>query len=88
MSDPERRIGDLTVKIERDSCIGSGNCIKVAPDLFELDDENVVAFREGQPAPDRATVLEACENCPVEALIVIDGEGNRIELYEPQVPTE
>jgi ferredoxin len=78
MSDPERRIGDLTVKIERDSCIGSGNCIKVAQSFFELDDESVVVFRDGQPPPDRAMVVEACQNCPVEALVVIDEKGNRI----------
>ena len=50
MSDTERRIGDLTVNIDRDACIGSGNCIKVAPELFELDDESIVVFARNAPA--------------------------------------
>ena len=29
MSDSERKIGDLTVHIDRDTCIGSGNCVNV-----------------------------------------------------------
>jgi len=78
MSDPQRQIGDVTVRIERESCIGSGNCIKVASGLFELDDESIVTFSEGSAPPDRATVIEACEICPVEALIVTDAEGKRV----------
>ena len=70
--------GDLTVRIDRGLCIGSGNCMKVAPEVFEFDDENIVAFKAeaGQVVRDR--LVDACEVCPVVALIVLDAGGNQI----------
>lgn len=78
MSDTERPIGDLAVSIDRDACIGSGNCVKVAPELFELDDDSIVVFAKTADGTDRAAVLEACEVCPVEALTVKDSSGKQI----------
>ena len=43
----ERQIDGFTVRIERDLCIGSGNCVNLAPEVFELDEQNLVAFEEG-----------------------------------------
>src|SRR6187455_1139199 len=43
----EKKIGELTVRIDRELCIGSGNCVKVAPDLFELDEEVICSFAAG-----------------------------------------
>jgi len=77
MSDPELKIGGLTVRIERASCIGSGNCVNLAPSLFQLDDEKVASFRPG-PISDRDTALEACRICPVDALLVFDERGEQV----------
>ena len=75
---PERTISGLTVRIERTLCIGSGNCINVAPEIFELDEDNIVAFQDETPdiEPDRLT--ESCVLCPVDALVVHDAEGTQI----------
>jgi ferredoxin len=78
MSDTEKTIGDLTVIIDRDACISSGNCVKVAPALFELDDESIVVFARTAADASRDLVIEACEVCPVEALTVKDSSGKRI----------
>ncbi len=74
----QRRFGDLTVRIDREICIGSGNCVKVAPELFELDEETIVAFVPGAADIPREKVLDACEVCPVQALIVTDAEGREL----------
>jgi ferredoxin len=74
----ERRIGDLTVRIDRRTCIGSGNCIKVAPALFQLDDEGIVAFGAGADRTDREKVIDACSVCPVEAFQVTDAAGDQV----------
>jgi ferredoxin len=75
---PERRVGVLTVKIDRTTCIGTTNCAKVAPELFVLDDERIISFRESAPdvPPDR--VVEACDVCPVDALSVFDEDGRQL----------
>lgn len=74
----ERQFTSLTVRIERERCIGSGNCVKVAPEIFELDEGGIVMFRRdaGEIEPTRLT--EACDVCPVDALIVHDRSGKRI----------
>ena len=65
----------LTIRIERDLCVGFGDCIDVAPDVFELDDEGIAAFKTGDPAVDREVLLDACSSCPVDALTALDEEG-------------
>jgi ferredoxin len=79
MSEPlERKIGGVTILIDRESCIGSANCVKVAPQLFELDSEQIVAFKKDPPELERGFVIEACGVCPVDALTVRDASGKRI----------
>ncbi len=75
----ERRFGELTVRIDRQTCIASENCVNLAPDVFELGDDHIVDF-VGDRAPeiDRDRLIEACELCPVDALIVIDEDGNPV----------
>jgi ferredoxin len=74
----EQKVGDLNVRIERDSCIGSGNCIKIASGLFVLDDQGLVAFRSSPEDPGAERVVDACQVCPVEALVVTDAQGKQI----------
>jgi len=74
----ERKIGDVTVRIDRRTCIGSGNCVKVDTALFRLDDEGTAAFAAGADRVSRDAIVEACSVCPVEALEVHDAAGNRL----------
>ena len=79
MSDfADRKFEDITVRIDRGLCIGSGNCIKVEPQAFEFDDEGIVAFRAEPGQIDRGRLIEACEVCPVDALFVLDADGKQI----------
>jgi ferredoxin len=74
----QRRINDLTIKIDRDTCIGSGNCTKVAPEVFDLDDELIATFRDDQTGEiDREKLLEAVRVCPVYALYAINQQGEQ-----------
>ena len=72
----ERKIGDLAVRVDRRACIGSGNCIKVCPTLFQLDDQGIVAFAAGADQVAREDVVEACAVCPVEVFEVRDENGD------------
>jgi ferredoxin len=74
----QEKIGDLTIRIDRETCIGSANCIKAAPEVFELDSEKICAFKEGRGAVEREVVIEACRVCPVDALYVIDPAGQQL----------
>jgi ferredoxin len=74
----ERTVSGLHVRIDRTRCIATTNCIQLAPGLFELDDERIVAFRPEAQEPGPETVIEACDACPVDALSVIDASGRQI----------
>jgi ferredoxin len=68
----ERKIGDLTIRIDRT------NCMKVAPDVFEFDDEKICAFKASSGETERERLIEACGVCPVDALTVIDADGKQL----------
>ncbi len=65
----------IVVEVDRDLCIGSGDCVDTAPAVFELDDEGkaVVIDPDGAPTDD---VVEAAANCPVTAIFVIGEAGD------------
>ncbi len=79
MSDiQERRVGDLRIRIDRNLCVGFGDCIEAAEAAFELDDEGIAVFREGIDEVDRQTLLDACDECPVDAISVLDSDGTQL----------
>jgi len=74
----ERKLGDLTIRIDRLLCVGFGDCIEVAPEVFEFDDEGIVRFRDDAPAIDRERLIRSCDICPVDALEAVDADGMTI----------
>ena len=74
----ERKIGDLTIRIDRTLCVATSACMKVAPEVFEFDDENICAFKSRPPDIERERLIDACDVCPVDALIVIDEGGKQL----------
>jgi ferredoxin len=58
----------MTVSVDRDLCIGSGNCVVYAPDAFAQDDEAKAYVLAGGAALDLDAVRTAVEACPTRAL--------------------
>lgn len=77
--DPQitRRVGDLTVTIDRLLCVGFGDCIDEAPEAFEFDAEGI-AVLTGPESVERERLIKACEVCPVDAITVTDEAGRQI----------
>ena len=69
---PENRI---EIVVDRALCIGSGDCVDTAPDVFQLDEEDkaIVVDPDGASQDD---VLQAAGNCPVTAIAVIGESGD------------
>lgn len=74
----ERRIGTLTVRIDRLLCVGFGDCIEEATEAFEFDKDGIVAFRDDIGTVTRERLIKACEICPVDALTLLDEEGSQL----------
>lgn len=66
------------VSIDREICTGVANCTAIAPDVFELDDENKAVVVDPYGADDE-TIRRAAEECSQQAIILEDAvTGERI----------
>jgi ferredoxin len=64
----------LDIAINRDTCMGSGNCSFWAPGVFDLDDDGVAIVIDPAGADDDKIIL-AGQGCPTQAIsITRDGE--------------
>ena len=65
----------VEVTVDRALCIGSGDCVDTAPDVFQLDSEDkaIVVDPDGASVDD---VIEAARNCPVSAIFVAGEDGD------------
>ena len=76
MSDVSSR-NRIAVEVDRALCFGFGDCVDTAPAVFALDDENT-AYVIDPDAADVDLILEAAQNCPVDAITVTDENGEQI----------
>jgi len=53
--------------IDREACMGSGNCLYWAPGVFDLDDAGV-AIVTGDLLTNEENVRLAAKNCPTRAI--------------------
>jgi ferredoxin len=63
--------GGWVVAADRDRCIGSGSCAFAVPDVFDVDAGGRVVLVGAVVAGDER-VRDAVENCPVDALRLIE----------------
>ena len=63
----------LDINIDREACMGSGNCSFWAPGVFDLDDEGIAVVLDVSAATDDKIVL-AAQGCPTQAITIFDGE--------------
>lgn len=59
----------LRVEIDRERCMGSGNCVYWAGAVFDVADD-MIAVIVGDPDAHVERVLLAAENCPTNAIRV------------------
>ncbi|MGH9092972.1 MAG: ferredoxin [Acidimicrobiales bacterium] len=62
------------VVVDRDACMGSGTCVYLVPEVFDLDDG--VAVVRGSVAGHGEQVRDAARHCPSRAIRVRDRAGD------------
>jgi len=78
MSDEEERTASgLRMHIDRQLCVGFGDCVTEASEAFQLDDEGIAVFVEPEKV-DREQLIRACDACPVDAITVWDETGRQV----------
>jgi ferredoxin len=59
----------LEIRIDREKCMGSGNCGYWAPGVFDIDDDGIAFVVDAAAQPDDKIVL-AAQGCPTQAIAV------------------
>jgi ferredoxin len=73
----DREIAGLRVHIDRDLCVGFGDCIDIAPEAFALDEEGIAEILSAESL-ERERFLRACAACPVDAITVWRANGDAL----------
>ncbi|MEU0383351.1 ferredoxin [Streptomyces chartreusis] len=66
----------MHIDIDKDVCIGAGQCALTAPDVFTQDDDGYSALLPGhEDGAGSPLVREAARACPVSAITVSETVG-------------
>lgn len=61
----------MTVKVNRDACIGCGACAAICDSVFEIDDEGIsTVVDENVSEENQEKVQDAVDSCPTGAIEV------------------
>ena len=60
----------MKVTVDQDKCVGAGQCVLLAPEVFDQRDEDgvVVLLQENPPAELHDAVRQAAQVCPALAI--------------------
>ncbi|MFP5071135.1 ferredoxin [Pseudonocardia nantongensis] len=62
----------MKVEVDQDACVGSGQCLLTAPDVFDQRDEDAIVelLDPTPPAEQAPAVRNAAAGCPAAAITV------------------
>jgi ferredoxin len=72
----------MTIKItvDPDLCIGSGDCVRVAPKAFQIDDAAGVSVPlAGAGNIDVEVLLRAARTCPTQSIRLVAADGHVLQ---------
>jgi ferredoxin len=59
----------IEISIDRELCMGSGNCAFWAPGVFDLDDDGIAIVLDPTAQPEDKIVM-AAQGCPTQAITI------------------
>lgn len=67
----------LKITVDEDECIGCGECAETAPNTYEVNDDNIAEVKDAA-GDEEETIIEAAKACPVEAITVVNDQGEQL----------
>lgn len=82
----------LTIKVDPDLCIGAASCVTIAPETFQLNDENKAVVLDHSTEPngrvyervievtddEKENIILAAQSCPTLAIFLFDEAGTQL----------
>jgi ferredoxin len=68
----------VRIEVDRELCFGFGDCVDTAPRVFVLDADDKASVIDPEGAP-LEKIIEASQNCPVDAIIITGPDG--VQIY-------
>lgn len=65
------------ILVNRELCESNAECVSLAPEVFELDDEDLCVVLDPEGAKSKRILL-AARACPVDAITLIDEDGEQV----------
>ena len=65
----------MSVRVERELCIGSGYCVRFAPAVFRLDEEEIAVVID-EDGGSEAERTKAADSCPAGAIYLDEEPGS------------
>ncbi|MBK6423388.1 MAG: ferredoxin [Gemmatimonadetes bacterium] len=65
------------ISVNRDLCSSNAKCVSLAPEVFELDDEEICVILDPEGAKDKRILL-AAKACPEDAITLVDDAGEQV----------
>jgi ferredoxin len=62
----------MKVNVDMNLCQSHGECVLVAPDVFDLGDDDVLTWKEDVPDDRRQDMEAAVDACPMMAISIED----------------
>jgi ferredoxin len=67
----------MKVRVDRDLCVGIGNCVAVSPSVFKLDAQNKAVVTKISSVNEHK-IMEAANSCPLNTIIIEDNDGQQL----------
>lgn len=74
---PTGRQPVFRIEIDRRACTGMAECIRIAPEVFALDEENIAIILDASAAT-REELLKAARECPTQAIKLYELDGTQV----------
>jgi len=82
----------ITIKVDPDLCIGAASCVTIAPETFQLNDENKAYVLDHGTEPvartyervvevteeEKDNIIMAAQSCPTLAIFIFDEAGTQL----------
>lgn len=82
-----RVIGKYTVKVIQSKCIAAASCVAISPDVFKLNEANLVEIIE-KGTDEADNIMLAAQSCPTGAIEIYEGDpsnpSEQVRVWPPQ----